>query len=153
VIEGVWGVTSKKATFDVPPPGAGFTTVTDAVLALAMSDERMLAVSCELLTKVVERAVPFHFTLEVETKPVPFTVSVNPAPPGAVASGTRGWLIKGMGFVLPIVATVPVTDLLKPVKPIIRPNEQRMEPVMMHGLMNAVLVVDFVFMMLCLFPV
>ena len=58
----------------------------------------MLACSCELLTKVVERAVPFHFTAEVETKPVPFTVRSNGGPPGAVASGTNGWLTKGSGF-------------------------------------------------------
>ena len=57
---------------------------------MAMSDTRMLAVNCELLTNVVARALPFQFTTDPETKPVPFTVSVNPAPPGAIASGTSG---------------------------------------------------------------
>jgi hypothetical protein len=51
-----------------------------------------------LLTKVVARVLPFHFTTEVATNPVPFTVRVNPAPPGAVASGTSGWLVNGTGF-------------------------------------------------------
>ncbi len=52
----------------------------------------------ELLTKVVARALPFQFTTDPDMKPVPFTVSVNPAPPGATASGTSGWLISGTGF-------------------------------------------------------
>src|SRR2546427_11956568 len=35
---------------------------------------------------------------EPETNPVPFTVSVIPATPGLMASGTSGWLIKGTGL-------------------------------------------------------
>jgi len=31
-------VTEKNATFEVPPPGLWFTTVTEVVLALAMSE-------------------------------------------------------------------------------------------------------------------
>lgn len=60
----------------------------------------MLAFTCDLLTKVVVRAL-LHFTAEMGTKPVPLTVSVNPALPGAWASGTRGWLISGMGLCAP----------------------------------------------------
>jgi hypothetical protein len=86
----------------MPPPGVGLTTVTEAVLAVAMSEARILAVNCELFTKVVARALPFQFTTDPVTKPVPFTVSVNPAPPGATASGTRGWLISGTGFTMPV---------------------------------------------------
>src|ERR1039458_6500335 len=52
-IEELEGVTSKNITFDVPPPGLGFTTVTEAVLAAAMSEAGTLAVNCEWLTKVV----------------------------------------------------------------------------------------------------
>ena len=97
-IEELGIVTSKKVTFEMPPPELGLTTATEAVPALAMSDARMLAFNCELLTKVVVRALPFHFTNAPETKPVPLTVNVNPAPPGLTASGTRGWLIRGTGF-------------------------------------------------------
>jgi hypothetical protein len=82
----------------VPPPGLGFTTVTEAVLAAAMSEAGTLAVNCEWLTKVVASELSFQFTTAPETKPVPFTVRVNPFPPGAVASGARGWLIRGTGF-------------------------------------------------------
>lgn len=59
----------------------------------------MVAVNCELFTKVVARALPFQFTTDPDTKPVPFTVSVNPAPPGATASGTRGLVNQRDGVV------------------------------------------------------
>src|SRR6266581_1487866 len=114
--EDVGLVTEKKTALDSPPPGLGFTTVTEAVLAMAMSEARMLAVNCEVETNVVARAPPFQFTEAPETNPVPFTVRVNPGPPGAVASGTRGWVISGTGFAVPVVADVPVTDLLNPIK-------------------------------------
>jgi hypothetical protein len=47
------------------------------------------AVSCVTLTKLVDRAVPFHSTAAPETKLVPFTVSANAAPPGAFDTGLR----------------------------------------------------------------
>src|SRR5437899_12936992 len=46
----------KKIVLEMPPPGLGLTAVTEAVLALATSEARMLAVNREPLTKVVERA-------------------------------------------------------------------------------------------------
>src|SRR2546421_285290 len=49
---------------EVPPPGAGVTTVTDAVAAAARSEAGIAAVSCVALTKVVVRAAPFQRTLE-----------------------------------------------------------------------------------------
>src|SRR6266567_1154164 len=107
-MEELASVIGKNSTLDVPPPGLGFTTVTEAVLAVAISDTRMLTVNCELLTNVVARALPFQFTTDPETKPVPFTVSVNPAPPGATASGTMGWLINGTGFAVPVAEEIPV---------------------------------------------
>ena len=50
---------------DVPPQG--FTTVIEAVPAVAMREAGTVAVSCVEETKVVARAVPFQFTVEVET--------------------------------------------------------------------------------------
>jgi hypothetical protein len=94
---------SKKAEFDVPPPGLGLKTVIVAAPAVAMSEASTAAVSRDLLTKVVARARPFHFTAEPATNPVPFTTSVNPAAPGRLASGTSGKLIKGTG--LPVLAS------------------------------------------------
>jgi len=61
--------------FDIPPPGAGFVTVTTAVPAFATRADGTVAVKTVPVTKVVVRETPFHFTVEPETKLVPFTVS------------------------------------------------------------------------------
>jgi hypothetical protein len=47
------------------------------------------AVNCVALRKVVERLTPFQRTIEPVTKPVPFTVSVNPSPPALTLDGER----------------------------------------------------------------
>ncbi len=73
--------------FEVPPPGAGVTTVTGALPAVAMSLARIAAVTWPAFTNVVVRATPFQRTCEVATKLLPFTVSVNAAPPAAVLGG------------------------------------------------------------------
>src|SRR6266850_3991819 len=72
---------------EVPPPGAGVTTVTDAVAAVARSAAGMAAVSCVALTKVVVRAAPFQRTVEPLPKLLPFTASVNAAPPTLALEG------------------------------------------------------------------
>src|SRR5207248_9676471 len=74
-------------TFDVPPPGAGLTTVIDAVPAVATRDAGTVAVSCVEETKVVARGAPFQFTVEVETNLVPFTVKVKSALPAVLQVG------------------------------------------------------------------
>lgn len=48
---------------------------------MAKSEAGIVAVSCELLTKVVLRAVPFQLTADPEINPVPFTVSAKLDPP------------------------------------------------------------------------
>ena len=40
------------------------------------------------VTNVVVSAAPFHRTASLETKLLPFTVSVNPGPPEAALAGT-----------------------------------------------------------------
>ena len=72
---------------DVPPPGAGFVTVTLAVPAVAMSAAVIAAVNCVALTNVVVLAAPLNFTTEVDTNPVPFTVRVKAAPPAVALVG------------------------------------------------------------------
>jgi hypothetical protein len=88
----------KSAVFDLPSPGAGLTTVTDAVPAVAMFAAGTVAVNCEPLTNWVVSGLPFQFTTEPATKPVPFTVNANSGPPGGAASGTNGRLTRGNGF-------------------------------------------------------
>ncbi len=87
-----------KTTFVVvPPPGAGFVTVTFPDPTVVMSVDGMVAVSCVALTNVVVRAEALKFTTEVGTKLVPFTVSVKPAPP-AVAPFGLSEVIVGTGL-------------------------------------------------------
>ena len=74
---------------DVPPPGAGFVTVTVAVPAVAISAAVIAAVNCVARTKVVVLAAPLNFTTDVDTKPVPFTVRVKAAPPAVALAGER----------------------------------------------------------------
>ena len=97
-------VTSRNVSFEVPPPGVGFVTVTVAVVDLAMSVARISTFNCDPLTNVVTRALPFHFTIEPDTNPVPFTVSVNPVLPGLMTFGTKGSLISGVGFAVSVAA-------------------------------------------------
>ena len=74
---------------DVPPPGAGFVTVTVAVPAVAISAAVIAAVNCVALTNVVVLAAPLNFTTDVDTKPVPLTVRVKAAPPAVALVGER----------------------------------------------------------------
>jgi hypothetical protein len=101
---------------DVPPPGAGVNTVTDAVPAVAMSLARMAAVSWVLLTNVVVRLAPFHRTTEPATKLLPVAVSVNPAPPAVRLLGASE-LSTGAGLGLTF-ATVTLTEALVPTFPV-----------------------------------
>ena len=74
---------------DVPPPGAGFVTVTVAVPAVTISAAVIAAVNCVALTNVVIFAAPLNLTTDVETKAVPFTVRLNAAPPAVALVGER----------------------------------------------------------------
>src|SRR5438132_683506 len=89
--------TVKVTLLEVPPPGAGFVTVTAGVPAVAMSDARMAAISWVPLTNVVVFAAPAKFTVEAFTKFVPFTVRVNDGPP-AVALVGESVVIVGTGL-------------------------------------------------------
>src|ERR1700719_1253827 len=54
--------TVNVTVFDVPPPGGGFTTVTDAVPAVATFAAGTIAVSCVEDTNVVDSSEPFQVT-------------------------------------------------------------------------------------------
>jgi hypothetical protein len=104
VITGVLAIVNVCA-LDVPPPGLGFTTVMDAVPAVATRDAGTMAVSCVEETKVVASAVPFQFTVEVETNLVPFTVKVKSALPAVIQVGLIE-VVVGTGLLI-----VNVTEL------------------------------------------
>src|SRR5439155_24780018 len=89
-------------------PREGVTTVIDAVPAVAIRAVGTVAVSWVDETNVVVSAVPFQFTVEVETKFVPFTVKVNCAPPAVaqvglieVVVGTGLLIVKVCAFDVP----------------------------------------------------
>src|SRR5437016_934345 len=81
------GLIVNVTEFEVPPPGVGLTTVTDAVPAVATFAAGTIAVSLIEETNVVVRAEPFQLTFELEMKLVPFTVKVNWALPAMVELG------------------------------------------------------------------
>ena len=92
---------------EVPPPGVGLNTVTEAVPEAARSLAGILAVSWVALTKVVVRLPPFHRTVEVGTKPLPVTVRVKAGPPLTAPLGESD-VRTGAGFEAVIVnATAP----------------------------------------------
>ncbi len=137
-------LTVKVTMFDVPPPGPGLNTVTFTLPAAAIAVAGMAAVSCVGLTNVVTGALAPKFTAEVETKPVPFTVRVNPAAP-AVALVGEMVVIAGTGFtpettntagaeVPPPAGLVTVTLTL----PAVAMSEARMAAVSCVALTNVV---------------
>ena len=79
--------TVNVCAFDVPPPGVGLKTVTLYVPAESKSVARMFATNFVALINVVVLSDPFTRTTEVETKFVPFTVSVNAASPTFLLDG------------------------------------------------------------------
>lgn len=96
-------VTLKFITADVPPPGAGFVTVTGGVPTVATAVAGIDAVSTVELTKVVVVAAPLKFTTAPLTKPVPFTVNVNVPDPATTPVGDNE-VIVGTGLVTPLPA-------------------------------------------------
>ena len=103
MITGVAAIVNVVAP-DVAPQ---LTTVTEAVPAVAMRGAGTVAVSRVDETNVVANAVPFHFTVEVEPKFVPFTVNVNCAPP-AVAQVGLSELMVGGALIVNVSGPVPV---------------------------------------------
>ena len=86
-------------------------TVTEAVPGVAMSAAGTVAVSCVAETNVVASGLPFQFTVEVETKFVPFTVSVNCGPPAPVQFGLSELIV---AVLLMVMTRVPVALLQEP---------------------------------------
>ena len=111
MITGVLAIESVTAV-DVAP-AQGFATVIDAVPAVAIRDAGTAAVSWVEETNVVVSAVPFQFTVEVETKFVPFTVNVNCGPPGVTQVGLSE-LIVGAELIVITSVGLPVLQGLAP---------------------------------------
>ena len=76
-----------RAAVEVPPPGAGLSTLTDAVPAFAIAAVGIAAVSLAEFTKVVVKAAPFQRILPPVAKLDPATVNTNDAPPAVADVG------------------------------------------------------------------
>lgn len=98
------------ALLDVPPPGVGLLTVTPADPALAISPAGTWAVILTVVTYVVASGVPFQLITELLTKLLPFTVSVNAAPPAVAVDGDND-VIDGAGL---FIAKVSAPDVPPP---------------------------------------
>src|SRR5205809_972490 len=79
-----------------------------------MREAATVAVSCVEETNVVVSAAPFQFTVEPETKFLPFTVSVNCGPPAPMQVG----LIEETVGVLAIVTTRVAVAALQELAPL-----------------------------------
>ncbi len=91
------GLMVKVWVFDVPPPGVGLSTVTEAVPAIVMSVAGMDAAIWVGDIYVVVRFALFHCTTERLTKLLPVTVRVRVPPPAAAPEGLRR-VMAGTGF-------------------------------------------------------
>lgn len=69
---------------DEPPPGVGLNTVTEGVPVVAMAVAETDAINCVALVKVVAKAVPLSFTIEVLMKFVPVSISETAVPADTV---------------------------------------------------------------------
>jgi hypothetical protein len=108
VMTGTGGLIVNVCAFEIPPPGAGFTTVTEAVPAAATFAAGTIAVSLIEETNVVTSAEPFQLTVEVETKLVPFTVRVNWADPAVVEAGLIEVVVGTGLLIVKVRVAVPV---------------------------------------------
>jgi hypothetical protein len=84
--------------------------VIEAVPAVAMREAGTVAMSC-VDEPLVASAVPFHFTVEPETKLVPFTVKVKPEPPAEAQVGLIELIV---GTALMVITSVALAVLQEP---------------------------------------
>src|SRR5438046_8844316 len=83
---------------DVPPPGAGFETVTSPLPSTGTSAAESVAVSVVLLIVLVVFDEPFHSTIDSALNPVPVTISVAPTPARRIVGDTDE--MTGAGLVI-----------------------------------------------------
>ena len=86
---GVSGSIVKLAGLELPPPGVGLLTVTEALPLCARSVAGTNAVNAVLAVYVVGRALPFHITTEPAVKPCPLIVSWKTELPCGNDDGVR----------------------------------------------------------------
>ena len=80
-------LTVSVCAFEVPPPGAGFTTVIKSDPPTVISDAGTVTVMVVLETEMIVSGTPLKSTVEEALKLVPLTVSVKDDPPAVVEVG------------------------------------------------------------------
>jgi len=97
VVVGTGFLTVKVCAPDVPPPGAGFTTVMESVPPTVMSPAGMVTLIVVLEINVVVSATPLKSMVDDALKFVPVTVRVKDEPPAVVDVGEME-LVVGAGL-------------------------------------------------------
>ncbi len=100
-------------TFEVPPPGAGLTTVIESVPAVVISAAVTVAVIDELEIKVVARGDPLKSAVDEAIKFVPLIVTVKSDPPAMVEVGLIA-IVVGSGFDAVVTVNVWLLDVPPP---------------------------------------
>lgn len=72
---------------DVPPPGAGLTTVIESVPPTAMSEAGTVTLMDVLEAKVVVNGTPLKYMVDEALKFVPMTVRMKDDPPAVTEAG------------------------------------------------------------------
>lgn len=102
--DGIGVVMLNCSESELPPPGAGFRTLTFAKFAVCTSAAVIAAVNCVALTNVVVRALPFHCTTDAPINPLPFTVIVNAPEPALTVFGVTEFATGCGLFVVKVTA-------------------------------------------------
>jgi hypothetical protein len=90
------GLITKVTAADVPPPGAGFVTVTCAIPTLATSAGGIMTESwVEAVSKFTARWKPFHSAVEVSMNPLPATWRTKGSLPTVIFGGNKPQLETG----------------------------------------------------------
>ena len=99
--------TGKVIAADIPPPGAGFTAVTDKLPVADKSAAVRVTLTCVELVKLVGRALPFTLITVEETNPVPATTTFADSVPTSSVAGSKVDTV-GTGFGATIATVVAV---------------------------------------------
>ena len=123
----------KCTVFEVPPPGAGFVTVTAGVPVEAIAAAGMAAVNCVELTNIVAGAVPLKLTVVAGTKFVPLIKSVKAVAPAMALFGEIE-VIVGVGLELTDWSELPPQPRTKRAVTLARATTMTLIMIMTSGL-------------------
>ena len=105
------GWTTKLATCETPPPGAGFTTTTGKLPGTANSAEFTSMLNWVVLMKVVGYGIPLKLTEEEEKKPLPLIVRTSDPDPAGTAVGDK-LVIVGCGLTNTSVVVIVAENII-----------------------------------------